>query len=699
MSILDLLSGKTKRYLKPLFKIKLSSDEVVSEWIFDAFDIALERNKDKIREFKENLRLYKGDYLKPNTSNLNASPDNKQTGQSVHDTKLYINKLYDHTEFWVNKMTEQKPAVSVSPANTDHEDRVGAKVAKAFIDTIFYDNDFDKIDREFELNKTVAGEHFLGVLWDPQKGDLHPAYKAALEQNIEVKDVDGPVHIGDVVFKHLPAWRVLPEPCETYDKANWLMYWESENIEVIKHRYGAKAKKIRADFRFHDTEGDLLSKDYLEDLTEEGKTILITVWHKRNSLMPNGRQIVMTADGTVLENRDLPYSVLNRFPIVRDTVIDVPNEQRGMSWYQNLKGLQLQHFYLSSMIMANQKVFSFPKWVVQKNSVDVQNLTNERTVLQVRGPKDPYILQPNSTPAEVFNFLGKLEKDMGEQIRGQFATPEGLPARIDSSVALQFLFEQDQQRFNGNIAKRNRRIVEISSLALSVAGDYFDDSDERLIKILGKNQEPDIRHFKVQNFSRPYDIRIEASSALPESKAAKIGTILEFVKSMPDAFTKEQIFDLLDIGSTDKMYNSQTRALKAAESIVQDLIAGNPVPPPEGWEDLLTYWNVFSGEIQERKFKDSVPLDRRQLVLDYLGAIEMLMIEKSAINPMFAQMIQTLPLFPLIYVPAPQPTPEEIAMEQQMNQDEVIGAAELADQVVQETVAQQEQQQPMEGEE
>lgn len=698
MSLLDsLFSDSKKKYIQPLFKVKRNDTDGVKKWVLEAFQLTIERNKDKIQEMKENISLYKGDAIKPIVVSHNRTPDSSSLDQ-LHDSKLYVNKLYNHTEFWVNKMTEQKPNVSVGPANTDHEDRVGAKVAKALLDSLFYENDFDKIDREFELNKTVAGEHYLAVVWNPNKGEEHPDSKKAREEgtpvqlsdNKEPAPLNEPIYVGDVEYKHLPAWRVLPEPQETYDKCNWLMYWECEQIDVLKKRYPKNGKKIRPDLSLKDV-GEGFSTDYLEKLQEEHKTIVITVWHKANELLPEGREIVMTADGTVLIDRPLPYTIKNAFPVVRDTGIDVPGEQRGMSWYQNVKGLQYQHFFLNSMVLANQKIFSYPKWVVQHGSVDIKQLGNARTVLQVRGAKDPYILQPNATPAEVFDHITKLENDMAEAVRGQFTTPENIPARIDSAVALQFLFEQDQQRFNGSIAKRNRRLIEIAKLTLSVAADYYDESDQRLIKIIGKNQEPDVKFFEFANFNRPYDIRIEASSALPETKSAKIATVIEIAKTMPDAFTQEQLFDLLDLGSTEKMYNIKTRALKAAESIVQDILAGTPVPPPEGYEDLMTYWEVFSGEAQERKFKDSVPEDKRQLVLDYLGAIEMLMWEKAQINPAFAQLMATMPLYPLVFTPPPPPpTPEELAaqaeLDQQADAEATMAAADLANQVVSEEV-------------
>ncbi len=91
------------------------------------------------------------------------------------------------------------------------------------------------------------------------------------------------------------------------------------------------------------------------------------------------------------------------------------------------------------------------------------------------------------------------------------------------------------------------------------------------------------------------------------------------------------------------------KSLRASESIIQDLLVGNPVPPPEGYEDLFVYWEVFSSYIQDRSFKEAVPVQLKQNVLDYLRAIEALMVEKATKNQMFAQKLMTLELFPLVF--------------------------------------------------
>jgi hypothetical protein len=194
-------------------------------------------------------------------------------------------------------------------------------------------------------------------------------------------------------------------------------------------------------------------------------------------------------------------------------------------------------------------------------------------------------------------------------------------------------------------SKVNKFRINLTQLMLSIAGQYYRVEDDRLLRIVGKNHEHEITHFAFSNFNRPYDIRVASGSALPEEKGARMRAIVELVEKLPEGtFSTQQILDLLDLGSVDKLYNLGTKSLRAAESIIQDLLMGNPVPEPEGYEDLMTYWQTFSTYIQDRTFKEAVKPENKQAVLDYLLAIEALMAEKAEKNQAFAQMVLSLPL-------------------------------------------------------
>lgn len=657
-----------KQPIRPLSTVNLQSEEAVKNWLKNAYNVLMEYNKPRFEESRENMRMYKGALLQKSKSSLNQRTLNEQDTLNlrIKDQKLYVNLLYDVTEQRVSKLMRFKPAVSILPANGEYEDRIAANVAKAILDTIWYENNIDKHLRDLERAAAICGEAYLSVLWNADKGDLHPDYVKMRDRGEEISieqqegdpiKINSPIRIGDVDYQVLLPWRVLNERRDSYDKVDWQITIWYEDVDELKSRFPEKAQKIKV------VETELPGyEDYqLRELKDANKTIVFKLYHKPTRLMPKGAFIYATYD-CILSIADYPFN-FDCLPLIRLTDIDVPGDLDGVSFYRNVKGLQFQHYNLSSMIIANQRLMAYPKWMVPQGSVNVMSLGNDRTVVQYRGPQPPVLVQGSPTSAEVFNFREVLKEEI-RQLSGSTPQDRGEPPPgITAAVALQFLAEQEAERFNTAIAKHNDVIKYAARLTIAIAGDYYDPSDERMIRVLGKDSQYEARFFDVANLSRPYDVRIANASALPETKSAKIQTIVDLNDKFPGLFSKEQVLDFLEIANVDQFNKVATAAVRAAESLYEDLVQGRPVQPPQMYEDLIQHWRVFTGLIQDRAFKEQVPEDRRINVLEYLAAVEMLMIEKAGQNALFGAMVKELPLFPVAFVmpvPAPvQPLPEE----------------------------------------
>lgn len=667
--------------IAPLFTVK--NDEEKSKWIKNAFNVLMKRYKGFFEEAKENLRLYKGNVydIPKSSANSRSLSEMDPHLEKARNTKLYVNKIYDCVEFRVTTHNAAKPGIDIGPANVEYEDRIGAKLAKAVVDSVWYTEDEDEVERTAIRHACIVGEHWVATLWDKEKGDLAPAYKnlkktikEGKEMEIDV-DISGgapsgqmkynvkePVKNGDVAYKHYAAWQVLTEPVDSISKLEWIMTWDIEYVDVLKKKYPSKKDKIETLLDTAEYEG--FDSEFLRKIKTEGKTIILTVWHKRCRYLPDGARIIATIDGKILKDDPMPYEQ-DELPFTRLTDLDLPGELRGRSFIRNIKGLQHQHYFLTSMMAANMRLMGYPKWVIESGSVQIKDLANTRNVVMVRpGAEKPFILQPSPTPPEVFKQIQDLEIAIDAQVKGAFANPNALPKRADSAAAFEYLDSKDSLRAHTMFSKVNKFRVELAKQTIWRAAQFYKVDDKRLVKIVGKNHEHDLKHFNFANFKRPYDIRVKEGSALPEEKSARLKTIVELVERLPEGtFSTQQILDMLDLTSVEKLFDIGTKSLRAAESIIQDLLQGNPVPPPEGFEDLMTYWQTFGTYIQDRQFKESVPADMKQNVLDYLTAIEALMFDKAQKNPAFAEKLTTLELYPLVFsLPPAMPEQPEASM-------------------------------------
>jgi len=137
-------------------------------------------------------------------------------------------------------------------------------------------------------------------------------------------------------------------------------------------------------------------------------------------------------------------------------------------------------------------------------------------------------------------------------------------------------------------------------------------------------------------------------------------------------------------------YNEAAAATRTAERENELFFDGKPREAQE-WEFHIQHWTVHVKEMQKPGFLD-LPEEIQENFQDHIRAHEMMMVNKIAINPGFAQQMQMLPDFPLLFVPdqaAPKPNMEPIdpqaeghnqeAMAQEMNAREDAEAEAQAD--------------------
>ena len=176
----------------------------------------------------------------------------------------------------------------------------------------------------------------------------------------------------------------------------------------------------------------------------------------------------------------------------------------------------------------------------------------KRQLVSYRGGTPPHILQPNPTTPEAFRFRDQLSVEIQQTVEGQLANPGEVLPRLDSASGVTLIMEQNNQRFNSNIAKRSKYLRDLAALTLSVAGQYYDVDDGRVFRRIGKDKQHDVKFFDITNFNRPYDVQFKDASGLPEQRSAKIATIIDLLQAKGDLLTKEEILDMLDMDNSEK---------------------------------------------------------------------------------------------------------------------------------------------------
>jgi len=677
---------------KPIWTIKLDdpdNEKNILKWLLTEIGKLRQENRNRQNEIYRHYKLYKG-VSHDRMHRRNADRDDEYERVQVQ-RKVVINHLYDLTESHVSRTSRFKPSVQFLPTNDDFHDKQASKLAKRLFDHLSYLEHLDAKSRSAVRFSRVAGEGYLFIEWDPDKGPVSPKWTAAKEQygdKVPLLDANGnpekdelgneitidkPVKIGDVCLKIIRPEMLMFDTKYEFDDAKFFFHTEECHVEELRADYPKKADQIKVN-------ADERVEEYYAttEKRERTSTRKITFWYKPDKYLPKGRKIVFTPD-VVLENKEYPYEH-GEWPFERLTDIDIPGEMHARSFYINARQITAQINNLTTMAVRNIKLASSPKWMVPKGSVKLEQLNNNTGLVQYQGPQPPVLSTPSTIAPEIFNLRTMLKEDV-QQVSGVHGVSRGEPpAGVKAGVALQFLNEQENERASSFIAKYNEFIRRVGDKMVKVCSQYYDESDERTIAVIGKNDEYSRVPFDMKTLSRPFDVRIQNSSALPESKAQRIQTILDLAERFPTLVGEDQVADMIDFGQADKWYDEATAAVRAAERENEMMMDSHVIQPAE-YEIHLQHWRVHVTEIQKPGFVD-LPAEVQDTIKDHVLAHEMLMSQISMKNPGYLEQLKTLPQFPLFYTPdhlAPQPDNEPVldakmepgAIEQNMKAEQI----------------------------
>ncbi len=682
-------SGSESQPKDPIWTLNLDpksdeySEKKILEWLKGELGYLRAENADRFETIKRNLQLYKGFQYLSQTSRTDTRDKNVRAVVE----KLVINELWALTQDKVSRLIKYKPAIAVLPHDDEQSDKIAAKANKALLDHIWYVQNYEEhVEREIVRYTKIMGEAYLWIEFDPNRGDLHPSSKKLmgdgkkevelLDENGEcVKDEGGkPVmvstkkRVGDVRY-------LLETPFTSFLQ-------RVGRIEHVEHCFRVEAIHIaKAKRKYPELANDLKPKtlevydfEKMEMKSKPNMVEIVHFYHLPTNELEDGLYIVFSDDKLVAPVK-YPYSHKDMgvgatdLPFERLTDEDVPEELPGVSFLNRVKGITGTVNNLTNMILRNQILVSHPKWMLPNGSAELSQLGNDITIVRFKGPVAPQLVQANPTPAEIFEFRSILKEEAKEKA-GLGPISQGQPPPgIKAFVALQYLGEQENDRANEETVKFNAFRRNVARKTLGTAGDYYDPSDERWIRLQGKDKAWMAVKYDATHLRKGYDVEIQNTSALPQERSARNQTLMELKEAFPEIIPNEQFLDLLGFSQSDKFTDIATVAVTAAELENEELMDGKLVLDPEPYESLIVHWRIHARKVQEYPFKHNTTKEIQERVIDHIRATEMLMAEKARQNPAFAQQLMGLEMFPLFYIDEKlaEPSPE----------DEETGQAEM----------------------
>lgn len=658
---------------KPIWKLLTENapDDELHKWLMAEKSWLESENRERFRTVHRNLSRYKGlQYLSQELRQVTRDNTSEELA-ARRIQKIVANHVYDLVQNGIARTVKYRPAVAVLPTTDDFEDKTGSKMAKNLLDHLWYVQEFDGLlQPEFHKNVRVMGECYLGIVWDENAGDAVEGSDkieeslAKGEKKVTLTDkegkpelgddgkpiiVDRPIKNGDVVYEVWLTLDVLLDRKRRWKQVDYMFRREILDVYEARLRFPGNDEKLSE-------EQNALEYDFeaMAMKSQKGKVVLWHFYHRHTIGLCKGANIVFSSKGIVKKNKKgLGYDH-GKLPCTRLTDIEIPGELHGHSGIETVAGLIGAYNNLTNATIENLVMCGRPKWAFPAGSVRRETLGNAITMVEFKGPVAPTLLSMNPTPPEVYKLRAELREEF-RQIYGIFGVSRGEPPPgIKAGVALQFLSEQENERGNEGVLKSNEWIKQTAIMTLAVAGQNYEKDDKRLIQILGKNNKWQSAFFDVASLQNDYDVRIQNSSALPQSKPARTQTLFDLNERFPDQVSGEQVLEMLDMSQEEKFYDTTTRSVRAAQAENEQIIEGpqgTPINDPMEYEDHIQHWKEHVGRMREWDFKNQTPEERQNLMIDHVRATELLMSENAKLNPEYMKAVMALPGFPAVYKP------------------------------------------------
>lgn len=636
-----------------------------------------------MQKIKNNYLRYKGyQYL-----NSVYYPRDVLETQRKYTPQMVLPLISDAVDEKTARLMEFKPTIVIVPVHDEQKDKVDAKIAKRFLDHIDYVQKLDSKFTSIVKNSKITGESFAWIRWNPDLGEIMGEVdilnKAKAVNNNENKHPTEAIRQGDIeIVKKTSHW-VMYERAESWSKVNYCFVIELDYVDALKLDYPEKADSIR-----EDSDAKIFDFDKMEDLHLAGMTKKIHFYHKKTKYMPQGFEACFTST-CLLKTGPLSYAH-GDLPIERLADIENDEELCGQSFIDKVKSVAAQINNSLNSVVKMMMLAGYAKWFVEGGSVDDQSLNNDISIVKIKpGSKPPVLAQANPVGQGHFQFIEKLQEWFYQFSKSNSVIRGEPPAGVTAFVAMQYLSESESRRMNTEVQQLNQFIRNVYDKALRTAAQFYRPDEERSLMIMGKDTRWETMPLDVSTLTKPYAIMIQNSSGLSDSKAVRTQQLIDLNAAFPNQLPKEQILEMTGLGQGEKFYDIGAAAARAAEGENEQIQDGRGQVEPISYEDHVVHWRIHVQSIQSMGFKEKASLEIQRDMANHIMAHEMFMMDHALKNPIFQQVLMTLPTFPIfaelpplppmlppmpgpvepegpMATPAPGPTPDQVAPQQQV---------------------------------
>lgn len=501
------------------------------DWIMRQYNTMRNVRRPYERQWYTNLSFYMGkQYIEWSKHEERLVPMPKL---DKFTPRITVNKIRPIIRTEISKMTSQRPTASVMPASNDDDDIFAARAGEQVWASLYDRLNFDKVLSSAAFWASIAGNSYIKTYWDDN------GYDSASRV------------YGDIAWAALSPFNILvPDLIEECIQSQpFVLCVYSKPIEWIELAYADVIPEGVNISSAGDVE-DLLSPMKMgitpNTNARPPSALIIEAWIKPGAtkLLPQGgfvtivnNQIIQAGlKGIPYPHGEYPFAKIDHVPTGRFYTESVITD---------LIPLQIEYNRTQSQIIEAKNRTSKPQMLYDEGSVTPQKITTEPGLWVPVRPNAtrPQPIPVQELPSYVVQFNERQQMNF-EDISGQHEATRGqAPGGVSAATAIAYLQERDDSYLSTTIRSIESAVQTVARQSLTLAAAYWDVP--RLVKSTGEDGGYEAALFKGSDVARGTDLRVEAGSALPSSKSARMANVMDFMKF--GYMSPQEGFELLDM--------------------------------------------------------------------------------------------------------------------------------------------------------
>ena len=444
------------------------------------------------------------------------------SGDQGEMVRVKVNHFANLITHQLSAVTGSRPALECRAVNSDAQSLVAAQLGDGIVEYFMRER---KIERNYFLaveTACVMAEGYVVLGWDATAGNQYG------------KGPNGAVlYDGDLVAKNFTPFQIIKDVAKNSDdEQSWYITHSKKNKFDLMTKYPSMANEIdkitcdsatSTDRSFADPSKIIAATSF--GTAESDDVPYMEFYHKKTDSMPQGRYTVFCNGDCLLFDGPLPFRDVPVYRVAPKNIIGT-----SFGWTTAFDILALQELVdkLYTVVSSNvlgSGVQNF--WSPPNNNINVSQLGGNRSLIEsmVR----PEVLQLLSTPAEVYNFIEKVESVM-ETLAGISAINRGDIPTNDMSGSAMALLASQAVTFSSQLqASTNQLLESIGTGMIQILTDFA--ATPRMAIIAGKQNRPMMKMFTGQNLEPINNVVCDAASAVSKTTSGKISIADNLLKA------------------------------------------------------------------------------------------------------------------------------------------------------------------------